>query len=65
MTTEEEDEYAITEHDRDPSNVSLRAGYVLGLAARLDLRAEDRTFLLRASRSLRAYAEALRDKERK
>ena len=47
----------VNEHDRDPSNVMLRAGYLLGLAVRAE--GEDRKFLLRASRSLRAFHEAL------
>lgn len=43
----------VNEHDRDPSNVMLRSGYLLGLAAKSE--GEDRKFLLRASRSLRAF----------
>jgi hypothetical protein len=44
--------------DRDPSNVQLRAGYLAGMAAKLPP-GDDRTFLLRSSRSLRAYAAFL------
>jgi hypothetical protein len=50
----------ITDDDRDPSNLLLRAGYMWGLAAKAE--GDDRAFLLKASRSLRAYAEALRGK---
>ncbi len=50
-----------TENDRDPSNVELRAGYIMGMAMRLPL-GDDRMFLMRAARSLRAYAEDLRRK---
>ena len=46
------------EHDRDPSNVQLRAGYIMGMAMKLPP-GDDRTFLIRASRSLRAYADDL------
>lgn len=53
----------ITEHDRDPSNLQLRAGYLRGLAECVT-RAEDRLVLLRASRSLRAYADSLLDAAR-
>jgi len=53
-----DDEFELTDHDRDPSNVTLRAGYLAGMAAKLPP-GDDRTFLMRASRSLRAYAETL------
>lgn len=46
------------ENDRDPGNVQIRAGYLMGMAAKLPP-GDDRTFLMRASRSLRAYAELL------
>lgn len=57
----EYDEEAVEphEHDRDPSNVLLRAGYLRGMGFKLP-KGEDRTFLLRASRSLVAYADVLR-----
>ncbi len=45
--------------DSDPSNIMFRAGYLWSMALKLDS-GEDRTFLLRASRSLVAYAESLR-----
>lgn len=44
--------------DRDPGNVLLRAGYLLGMASIAE-DPQDRLFLERASRSLRAYAELL------
>lgn len=47
--------------DTDPSNVLVRAGYLRGLAARTE-DADDREFLLRASRSLKAFAAMLREK---
>lgn len=47
------------DNDRDPSNVQLRAGYIMGMANRLPP-GDDRTFLVRASRSLQAYAALLR-----
>jgi hypothetical protein len=50
-----EDDNEITEHDRNPANIMMRAGYLQGLAARAS--GLDRVFLLRASRSLRAFAE--------
>lgn len=53
-------EFEPTEEDRDPSNVHLRAGYLMGMAMKLPP-GDDRTFLTRASRSLRAYAETLLD----
>jgi hypothetical protein len=46
------------ENDRDVSNVLFRAGYVRGLADKLPP-GDERMFLLRAYRSLIAYAEAL------
>ncbi len=51
------------EGDRDPSNVMLRAGYLRGLAEKL-APGRDRTFLVRASRSLIAYAQHLRSESR-
>lgn len=48
------------EHDRDPSNLMMRSGYLRGMALKLPQGHEDRKFLLRASRSLLAYANALR-----
>lgn len=53
----EESPDAITEHDRDPGNVQVRAGYLRGLAEKMT--GDDRLFLLRASRSLRAFAASL------
>ena len=50
--------FELTDQDRDPSNVHLRAGYLAGMAMKLPP-GDDRTFLMRASRSLRAYAETL------
>jgi hypothetical protein len=47
-----------SDDDRDPSNVELRAGYLAGMAAKLP-HGDDRLFLTRAVRSLRAYAESL------
>lgn len=41
--------------DGDPSNMLFRAGYILGLAMRLE--GMDREMLLRASRSLRIAAK--------
>jgi 8-oxo-dGTP pyrophosphatase MutT (NUDIX family) len=49
----------ITEHDRDPGNLNIRSGFLRALAE-VAARPEDRLFLLRASRSLRAYAEEKR-----
>ena len=48
----------ITEHDSDPGNVLIRAGALRGMAMRAT--GDDRLFLLRASRSLLAFAELLR-----
>lgn len=48
--------------DTDPSNVMIRAGYLQGLATKTE-DDEDREFLLRASRSLKAFAAMLREKE--
>jgi hypothetical protein len=45
--------------DVDPANVTLRAGYIAGLAFRRDCDAADREMLLRASRSLLAFAHEL------
>jgi len=53
---EKDDE--ITEHDSDPGNILLRAGYLRGMAIHART-AEDRKFLLRASRSLRVFASHL------
>lgn len=50
------------EGDRDPSNVMVRAGYLRGLAEKL-APGRDRTFLVRASRSLIAYAQHLRSEK--
>jgi hypothetical protein len=47
----------IVEGDSDAGNVMIRAGYLRGLATKAT--GEDRLFLLRASRSLRAYANLL------
>lgn len=44
--------------DRHPSNVMMRANYLRGLAARMK-DPDDREFLLRAARSLQAYADHL------
>lgn len=55
--------YEPTEHDREPGNVALRAGYLHGMAVRLPHGDDDRLFLLRASRSLLAYAALLREHE--
>lgn len=44
------------EHDRDHSNILLRAGYLRGMAMKFPVGSDDRLFLLRASRSLLAYA---------
>lgn len=52
-----EDPEKITEHDIEPGNVMIRAGYLRGLASRMG--GQDRAFLLRASRSLSAYAAEL------
>lgn len=49
---EEPDE--ITEHDTEPSNLLFRAGYLRALAE--TAKDDDRLWLLRASRSLRAFA---------
>jgi hypothetical protein len=46
-------------NDRDFANVVLRAGYLMGMAAKLPP-GDDRMFLMRACRSLRAYAEHLK-----
>ena len=53
-----------TEEDRDPGNVMLRAGYLAGLAMRLEASGDKKTdndsvMLYRAARSLLAYAEIL------
>jgi hypothetical protein len=45
--------------DSDPSNVMTRAGYLRGLAMRMEDEF-DKEFLLKASRSLIAYAELVR-----
>lgn len=50
----------VTEDDRDPSNVIFRAGYLQALAYKLE--GDDREYVLRASRSLRAYHESLTGK---
>lgn len=47
--------------DNDPSNVLLRAGYLIGMAARLPEDSDDRMYLIRASRSLRAFAQMLQE----
>ena len=64
MSESKESADAITDDDRDPANVMIRAGYLLGLGLRSEsqgvLTDEDRVFLVRASRSLRAYAASLR-----
>jgi hypothetical protein len=49
----------ITGDDSDPGNLLLRAGYMMGLAARA--LGKDRLFLLRASRSLRAFAKRVEE----
>jgi hypothetical protein len=51
-------DYEITPDDEDPGNVILRAGYLAGLATRTQDE-DDRLFLQKASRSLRAYAQSL------
>lgn len=53
MATDEHPDL-ITQNDRDPANLMIRAGYLRGLAERTT--GDDRLFLLRASRSLLAYA---------
>jgi hypothetical protein len=47
------------DEDRCSSNVMLRAGYLRGMAMRAPKESEDRKFLLRASKSLLAYAALL------
>lgn len=57
---EEEDPndlYKVVGDDSDPGNLLVRAGYLHGLATRAQ--GEDQRFLLRASRSLRAFYEHL------
>lgn len=56
--TSDDEVWEPSEHDRDPANITLRAGYIRGMAMRLPT-GDDRTFLLRASRSLLAYARVL------
>jgi len=56
--TVEDDGFEVTVNDRDPSNVQLRAGYLASMAMKLPP-GDDRTFLMKASRSLRAYADLL------
>lgn len=51
-------------HDSDPSNVLLRAGYLRAMAM-VAPPGEDRTFLKRASKSLRAYAKLLAQEGKK
>jgi hypothetical protein len=60
MSDEKEPE-EITEDDRDPANILFRAGYLRSLANKLD--GEDRKFVVRASRSLRAFAMTFRTKD--
>ena len=43
--------------DTDPSNVIFRAGYLRGLAAKLE--GDEREYVLRASRSLEAFHRSL------
>jgi hypothetical protein len=57
------DEFKVTDDDRDLSNVHLRAGYLMGMAMKLPP-GDDRTFLMRASRSLQAYAEVLLERRK-
>ena len=45
--------------DQDPANVVFRAGYIHACALKLPANSEDRTMLLRASRSLIAYARSM------
>jgi hypothetical protein len=59
---EKEHDDVISANDRELGNVLIRAGYLRGLAERWT--GEDRVFLLRASRSLRAYAESLAPTQR-
>lgn len=54
----EEENNAPPGADTDPSNVLLRAGYIRGMAYRAG-NEDDRKWLLRASRSLVAYARVL------
>ena len=49
----------VTDQDREPGNVTLRAGFLRGLAMREGLDEYDRLMLRRASRSLRAFAAGL------
>lgn len=58
MTDRREDDDVITDNDRDPGNLWVRAGYLKGMAEKTS--GDDRLFLLRASRSLRAWAEEKR-----
>jgi hypothetical protein len=68
MTKTPEEEYENTHPfeiqavDRKRENVVLRAGYLLGLSTKTADQT-DRRFLLRASRSLRAFAELLEKKK--
>jgi len=59
---EKEHDEIISAHDRELGNVLVRAGYLRALAEKWT--GEDRLFLLRASRSLRAYAETLAPTQR-
>jgi hypothetical protein len=57
---EDEEKLEPGDHDRDPSNILVRAGYLLGMASKIPKGSEDRLFLLRAYRSLLAYHASLR-----
>jgi len=62
MATNEAPSIEDTE-DADPRNMYVRAGYLYGLASRLD--GEDRVMVQRAARSLCAMAEHLDAQPRK
>lgn len=62
MTNDQEDDNVITDNDRSPDNLWIRAGYLRGMAEKTS--GDDRLFLLRASRSLRAWAEEKRTAEK-
>lgn len=62
--TEMDYDYPITEEDSNYGNLLDRAAYCAGLAGRSGMTADDRLFLLRASRSLSAFAAQLRKQKR-
>jgi hypothetical protein len=59
--SDNEESDVVTEDDKDPANILFRAGFLRSLARKLD--GEDRKFVLRAARSLRAYAMTFRSQD--